>query len=277
MKGFKFFSIFLLILQVAAAGCSSNMAQMPVIGRSRTLTVLAAVSLTESFNEIGKLFETQNSGVSVTLVYAGSQQLVQQIGQGADADVFASASLKYMQAAVQAKRVSEGASKTFVKNRLVVIYPKANPGGIIDLKDLTKPGLKVVLADKSVPAGQYALDFLDKANQNPGFDPFFKANVLKNVVSYEDNVKSVYTKVALGEADAGIVYVTDTTIGAADKVSRLDIPDMFSTIATYPIAPILDSKNADLADAFIAFVLSQEGQAILSRHGFIPVSISSDS
>jgi molybdate transport system substrate-binding protein len=230
---------------------------------------LAAASLTESFTELGKLFETQHPGVKVVFNYAGSQQLAQQLDQGVDADVFASASAKYMDAAVTSKRVNKDDAKTFVKNRLVVIFPKDNPGGLKALKDLAKSGLKLDLADKAVPVGQYALDFLDKAVKDSGFDPQFKDNVLKNVVSYEANVKAVVTKIALGEADAGIVYVTDISADAISKIGKLDIPDTLNTVATYPIAPISDSKNPDLARAFVAFVLSPEGQALMAKYGFI--------
>lgn len=226
----------------------------------------------ESFTELGKMFETQNPGVKVSFNFAGSQQLAQQLDQGAGADVFASASPKYMDAAVTSKRVNKVDAKTFVKNRLVVIFPKDNPAGLKALTDLANPGLKLDLADKSVPVGQYALDFLDKAVKDPGFDPQFKVNVVKNVVSYEDNVKSVLTKVSLGEVDAGIVYVTDITAAAAAKVGKLDIPDALNIIATYPIAPISDSKNADLAKAFVALVLSPEGQQVMAKYGFIPAA-----
>ena len=156
---------------------------------SKSLMVLAAASLTESFSELGKLFEARNPGVKVTFSYAGSQQLAQQLDQGVPADVFASASTKYMDVAVTSKRVNKDDSKTFVKNQLVVIYPKANPAVLKELKDLAKPGLKLDLANKAVPVGQYALDFLDKASKDAAFDPQFKENVLKNIVYYEENVK----------------------------------------------------------------------------------------
>ena len=234
----------------------------------RTLTVLAAASLTDSFNEMGKLFESKNPGVAVAFNYAGSQVLAQQLDQGAPADVFASASPKYMNAAVTSKRVNQSDSQNFVKNRLVVIFPKDNPAGLKTLQDLAKSGLKIDLEDKSVPAGQYSLDFLDKAVKDPDFDPKFKDNVLKNVVSYETDVKAVVSKVSLGEADAGIVYITDYNV-AVDKLGKLDIPDSLNTIATYPIAPIADSKNPVLAKAFVALVLSPEGQAIMAKYGFV--------
>ncbi len=277
------YSIGLLLLSallLAATACTPQPAAIPQITAAtistevpiepKTLTVLAAASLTESFTEIGALFESQNPGVTVVFSFAGSQQLAQQIGQGAEADVFASASKKYMDAVVETNHIEKENAKTFVKNRLVVVYPRDNPFRLTTLKDLAKPGLKLDLADKSVPAGQYSLDFLDKAIQDSAYGPAFKDEVLKNVVSYEDNVKAVFTKVALGEVDAGIVYVTDITPDGADKVGRLDIPDELNTIANYPIAPLSASKNADLAKALVDLVLSPAGQGILEKHGFIP-------
>jgi molybdate transport system substrate-binding protein len=275
-------SILLLVL-LASAACSpqpapttlpaaptpSNAPVQPA-ARATTLTVLAAASLTESFTELGKMFEANHPGVKVDFSFAGSQQLAQQLNQGAGADVFASASPKYVEAAVQANRVNQDDAKTFVKNRLVVIYPKDNPAGLKALRDLARSGLKLDLADKSVPVGQYALDFLNRAIKDPGFDPQFKANVLKNVVSYEDNVKSVVAKVSLGEVDAGIVYVSDVTPDAAAKIGILAIPDALNTVATYPIAPIIGSKHPDLAKAFVALVLSAGGQAVMAKYGFIP-------
>lgn len=259
----------------APAPTEAPTAEAPAPASSKTMTVMAAASLTESFTEMGKAFEAKNPDVKVTFNFAGSQQLALQLSQGAEADVFASASKKYMDSAVESKRVNKEDSKTFVKNRLVVIYPKDNPAGIKELKDLAKSGLKLDLADKSVPVGQYSLDFLDKAIKDTAFGSQYKDDVIKNVVSYEDNVKAVLTKVSLGEADAGIVYVTDITANAADKIGKLDIPDALNSIATYPIAPLSDSKNADLAKAFVALVLSPDGQAIMSKYNFVPAGESS--
>jgi molybdate transport system substrate-binding protein len=270
---FKALSFLLLLVLLLTAGCAPAAATVTQTTAPasipQTLNVMAGASLNESFTELGKLFETQNPGVKVTFSFAGSQQLAQQLDQGADADVFASASKKYMDAAVTSKRVNPGDARTFAENRLVVITPKDNPAGITALKDLAKAGVKLDLADKAVPVGQYTLDFLDKAITDPGFDAQYKDNVLKNVVSYENNVKAVVTKVALGEVDAGIVYVTDITADTAAKVGTLDIPDALNTVAAYPIAPISDSKNPELAKAFVALVLSPDGQAILAKYGFI--------
>jgi molybdate transport system substrate-binding protein len=236
----------------------------------QTVTVLAAASLTAPFQDLGKEFETAHPGVKVAFSFAGSQQLAQQLDQGAPADVFASASKSYMDAAVKSNRVDQSTVQTFAYNRLVVIFPIANPAGIKTLQDLAKPGLKLDLEAQAVPAGQYSLTFLDKASKDPGFSPSYKDNVIKNVVSYEDNVKSVLTKVSLGEADAGIVYVSDDTGDVTSKLGKLDIPDALNTVATYPIAPISDSKNPDLAKAFVALVMSAHGQAALAKYSFIP-------
>jgi len=247
------------------------------IQQPMTLTVLAAASLTESFTELGTLFEAAHPHIQVVFNFAGSQQLAQQLAEQAPADVFASASQKYMKEAIDSGRVISGADQIFAKNALVVIYPKANPAGLAALTDLTKPGLKLVLGAKEVPIGQYAVDFLDKASQDPAYGATFKDDVLKNVVSYEDNVKSVVTKVVLGEADAGIVYLTDVTPDAAEKVDKIIIPDEINVIATYPMAAIADSAYPIEADAFVKFVLSEEGQAVLAKYNFTPVGSSSTS
>jgi molybdate transport system substrate-binding protein len=235
-----------------------------------TLDVFAAASLTGAFNEIGKAFEAKNPGVKIIFNYAGSQQLAQQISSGAPVDVFASANLTQMDAAAKSGRIDAAAEQNFVKNRLVVIFPKANPGGVQTLQDMAKPGLKLLLADKSVPVGQYALSFLDNAAKDSRYGTGYKAAVLKNVVSYEQDVKSVLTKVELGEADAGIVYTTDAATDSAGKTTQLAIPEPLNVIATYPIAALKDSPNLPLAQAFVADVLSADGQSVLTKYGFIP-------
>jgi len=235
------------------------------------LNVFAAASLTNAFEEIGQHFEAQHPGVTVVFNFAGSQQLAQQINEGAPADVFASANRTQMEIVIKAGGVVSDTQKTFVRNRLVVVFPQDNQAKLTTLQDLTKPGLKLVFAAKEVPVGQYSFDLLDKAIADPAFGATYKDDVLKNVVSYEDNVKAVLTKVALGEADAGIVYTSDVSGADAGKVGQLDIPDALNVIASYPIAPIQTSKQAELAQAFVDWVLSPDGQALLAKHNFIPV------
>jgi len=243
----------------------------PAQPKAIPLNVFAAASLTTSFTEIGKAFEAKVPGITVTFNFAGSQQLAQQINSAAPADVFASANQAQMDAVARGGRIDQGASKPFVNNRLVVIYPKANPAGIQTLQDLAKPGVKLILADKSVPVGQYSLNFLDNAVKDPTLGAGYKDAVLKNVVSFEQDVKSVLTKLTLGEADAGIVYTTDAATGAAGKISQLAIPDRLNVIAVYPIAVVNDSPNLPSAQAFVDYILSPDGQAILTKYGFIPV------
>ena len=236
-----------------------------------SLTVFAAASLTDAFQTISTNFSTAHPGVEVVFNFAGSQQLAQQIGQGAPADLFASANASQMAVAIESGRVVSGTEQLFVRNRLVVVTPADNPAGIATLADLAKPGLQIVLATKEVPVGQYALDFLDKAEADGTLGAGYRDAVLANVVSYEENVRTVLAKVTLGEADAGIVYRSDVTPTAAEQVQRIDIPDNLNTIASYPIAPLSDSPHAALAQQFIDYLLSPAGQQILEDAGFMPL------
>ena len=152
----------------------------------------------------------------------------------------------------------------------MAIYPRDNPAHLNSLSDLARPGVRLVIAAKEVPVGQYTLDFLDKAAQNPAYGPAYKQAVLANIVSLEANVKSVVGKVALGEADVGIVYSSDLAGTGGEKLGKLDIPDALNVVAIYPIAVVSDSPAPALAQAFVAAVLSPEGQAVLSKYQFLP-------
>jgi molybdate transport system substrate-binding protein len=175
------------------------------------LMVFTAASLTESYGAMGKQFEAAHPGVKVVTNFAGSQQLHAQLEQGAQADVSASANTKEMNATIQSSLVVSGTQKTCARNRLVVIFPKDNPGEIATLADLARPGLKLVVADKAVPVGRSTLNMLGKKSQDPTYGADFADKVQKNVVSRENDVKAVLGKVRLGEADAGVVYATDVT------------------------------------------------------------------
>jgi len=266
-------------LAALLAGCAAAPAPAPSptvvalaspAGSSVELTVFAAASLTDSFTAIGRTFEATNPGTRVTFNFAGSNDLAAQIGKGAPADVFASANLAQLNALVKSGQIADGESRTFARNRLVVIVPATNPAKLTTLADLARPGLKLVLADKSVPVGQYALDFLDKASADPSFGSTYKVNVVKNVVSYEQDVKAVVSKISLGEGDAGVVYATDVTPAIADKLGEIAIPDALNTVATYPVAAIKGSKQPALAQKFVDYLLSADGQAILAQWGFLP-------
>ncbi len=237
---------------------------------AREIIIFAAASLRDAFNEIGSRFEQTTSSARVRFNFAGSQQLAEQIKQGAPADVFASANARQMNNVISSGRVTSGTQQIFVQNRLVVVVAQ-NASPVQSLADLAQPGAKIVLAERAVPAGQYALEFLQKASNTAEFGRTFSQTVLANVVSYEEDVRAVFSKVALGEADAGIVYTSDVVAGKDNAVRTIAIPDDLNTLAAYPIAALNDSENAALAKQFIDFVLDKEGQAILARYGFIPV------
>lgn len=252
----------------------------PLAAQERSLTVFAAASLTEAFTEAGRIFESREPGLEIRFNFAGSQQLALQIKEGAAADVFASADERWMSTARDRGLVSDD-SREFARNRLVAIVPTANPGRVDRLQDLGKRGLKIVLAAEAVPAGKYAREALRKLATAPGLGADYERRVLANVVSDEENVKAVVAKVQLGEADAGIVYRSDITAAVARAVRMLEIPKAYNVIATYPIAVLKDARNPMAARAFVAFLLSGEGQALLERHGLLrntePVSATVDS
>lgn len=274
----KVLSILLLAMLLFTAACTAQATPTAAPATEApttepvTLTVMAAASLTEPFQEIGAAFEAAHPNVTVEFSFAGSQTLADQLDQGAPADVFASASTKYMDSAISDGRVDKDTSKAFAMNKLVVIYPKDNPVQIATLADLVKPGIKIDLASEDVPVGKYSITFLENASKDATLGETYKEDFLKNVVSYEDNVKAVLTKVSLGEADAGIVYVSDISGDFADKVGKLTIPDTLNSIATYPIAPVANSANLDIANAFVEMVMSEDGQAILNKYNFFPAA-----
>lgn len=259
MKRLLYLALLLFLILSACSGIDHS--------TPRTLTIYAAASLTDAFTEMGKAFESSHPGVTVNFNFGGSQNLRTQIEQGASADVFAAANSKEMDTLVTETFVNAETPKVFLTNQLILVLPKNNPAEIVTLEDLSKPGVKLVLAAEDVPAGKYARQILENLNATFGSD--YKDKVLANVVSNEDNVKQAVTKVQLGEADASIVYVSDAV--AAPELQQIEIPADRNVIAQYPIAPLAKSANSDLANQFIAYVLSAKGQAILKKWGFTPV------
>ena len=237
--------------------------------KTTTLTVFAAASLTNAFSEIGTNFSSIHPDVRVVYNFAGSNQLAAQIGEGAPVDIFASANGTQMNVAIEAGRIISGTQRTFVRNRLVVVTPRDNPAGLSSLQDLATPGVKIIFAAAAVPVGEYSLAFLDKAEADGSLGTGYKEAVIANLVSYEENVRAVLTKVSLDEADAGIVYTSDVG-AAADEVVQIEIPDNLNTIANYPIAPLHDTPNREMAQQFVDFVLSPAGQEVLAKYGFTP-------
>lgn len=235
------------------------------------LTIFTAASLTEAFKELGANIEQANPGTKVIFNFAGSPTLRTQLAQGARADVFASADEPNMQGA-QKEGTIASEPRFFVRNQLSVIVPTANPGQVMRLQDLAKPGVKLVLTKKEVPVGNYSHQALAKMSQDAAFGSEFATRVLANLVSEETNVKQVVAKVQLGEADAGIVYSSDVTPAVRGAVQVLAIPKPLNVTAQYPIAVVRDAPNAAGARAFIDYVLSPAGQAILTKHGFLAVT-----
>jgi molybdate transport system substrate-binding protein len=233
------------------------------------LTVFAAASLSDAFEAIEQELEAATPNLSITYNFGGSQALVTQLEEGAQADVFASANTAQMEVAIEAD-LAASPPVPFVHNRLAIVTPADNPADIRDLADLGKEGILLVLAQSEVPAGRYARESVClMASHTTTYGSDFVARVAANVVSEEEDVRDVLAKVALGEADAGIVYISDA-VAADDQVQVIDIPDEVNVIATYPVAVLAQGDQA-LGSAFIAYLLSDEGQALLERFGFQPV------
>jgi len=237
----------LVALQAAVAACNGTSTSQPIGNDVRhKVVVFAASSLTDAFTALGKTYEQSHQRTTVTFSFAASSDLVQQVQQGAPADVVATASTKTMD---QVSKELTAPAQPFARNRLVVVTEPGNPKHISTLADLANSGVLVVLAAEGVPAGDYARQ------------AFADAGVTPHPKSLEDNVRGVLTKVELGEADAGIVYVTDARV-AGSKVTSVPIPN--APIATYPIGAVTREGRE-----FVDFVLSSQGQQILARYGFL--------
>lgn len=245
------------------AACTTLFTVVSVVGAAADDTarpatsgvlVLAAASLTDAFKAMGAEFEKSRPGMTVQFSFASSSTLVQQISEGAPGDVFASAEEANMQKAADAGELA-GPARIFATNSLVIAVPAGNPKHIASLADLTKGGLSLALAAPTVPAGKYAAQV------------FANAGLPLPPASQEVDVRAVLNKVALDEADAGIVYVTDIK-AASGKVEAVPIAPKDNVVARYPIATLKHAANANGAAAFADFVVSPAGRAILERFGF---------
>jgi molybdate transport system substrate-binding protein len=247
---------FAAVLLAACGSSSGNASTSPSL--SGTVSVFAAASLTAAFNALGTDFQGANSGVTMKFNFAGTPTLVTQIEQGAPADVFASADTTNMDK-LKGDGFTAGTPHVFARNKLEIVVARGNPKGITGLADLAKPGVIYITEAPTVPAGKYALQALKMAG------------VTVTPKSLETDVRSVVSKIELGEADAGIVYTTDVT-AAGSKVTGVPIPDANNVIATYPIVAVKATTNAAVANAFVAYVLSATGQAKLQSFGFLSAS-----
>ena len=233
-----------LALALALVACAAQ---------AEELTVFAAASLREAFSEVARAFEARHPGVHVALQFAGSQELRVQIENGAPADVFASADDRQMALA----REQALSPAVFARNLPVLIVPRDNPAGLRSFADLPK-ARRIVLAAREVPIGAYSARILSAAH----------LDVEARVVSRELNVRQVLAKVALGEADAGIVYRTDAR--GHPEVQQIEIPRELNVVAEYPIAALRRAPHPALAKDFVALVLSPAGREALARFGFMP-------
>lgn len=246
----------LALALLALAGCGSGSSGGGGTGSDGvTLRVLAAASLTETFTALGEQFEADNPGTTVEFSFGPSSGLAEQITNGAPADVFASASPATMQTVVDSGD-AEG-PQDFATNRAEIAVPTDNPGGVKGLGDLADPDVKVAVCDPTVPCGVLAADV------------FASAGLDVTPVTEEEDVKAVLTKVSLGEVDAGLVYVTDVKAAAGD-VRGIEIPAADAASTTYPIAPLVRSRYAEQAQAFVDLVRSERGRQALKDAGFGP-------
>jgi molybdate transport system substrate-binding protein len=236
------------LMLLLISGCSP--AEQP----ANKIIVFAAASLKKTFTDIGEHFKAKNPGASVEFAFAGSSDLVTQLTQGAHADVFASADAKNMDKAAQAGLVA-GDPVNFASNTLTIAVAPGNPKKITSFKDLTRQGLNVVVCAAQVPCGSAT----EKVEQETGVE--------LNPVSEESAVTDVLNKVETGQADAGIVYVTDAKV-AGEKVAQVSFPDAAGAVNTYPIAVLREAKSQQLARKFVDLVTGDEGQKALAAAGF---------
>lgn len=245
-----------------------SLTAMPLASAQTDLTIYAATSLTDAFESLASAFEAEQPGVSLHLNFSSSSSLAAQIIAGAPADIFASANEKQMELAVADGRIDGETARAFAHNRLVLALPVDNPAGIESVRDLADEGYLLVLAAAGTPIRAYTDAMLQSHHDEFGAD--FSLRVRRNLASEESNVRQVVARLALGEADAGIVYQTDALGDVADQLLVIEIDAARNQLAAYSIAPLSDSANLDLAAQFIDFVLDDAGRAILTEHGFCP-------
>ena len=257
-----------IVVALAALGCGSDDDEPGSSGTTTTGTsapadelegdiqVAAAASLTEAFEELAQMFEDEHPGVTVTPEFGPSSGLSDGILEGQPADVFASADEANMQKLVDGDAVDESAVQVFANNRPEIAVPAGNPGGVEGLDDFARGELLVGLCAEDVPCGKFARTVLDGAGIAPAID------------TNEVDVKALLGKIEGDDLDVGMVYHTDV-VAAGDAVEGIEIPEEENVIAVYPIAPLSDSENADVAQAFVDFIASPEALAVLEEYGFL--------
>jgi molybdate transport system substrate-binding protein len=268
-------AIVLLISAMIAAGCTSPTpapASTPTATpvSKTTITVFAAASLSAAFNQTKAQFEVLHPEANIVYNFDSSGTLQTQIEQGAQPDVFASAASSNMNALKNAGLMNNSTVVNFAKNKLALIVPANNPASITGLADLNKTGLKLVVCGSTVPCGKYAIQMLQTLRNTTGYGSAYYDTVVANEKSQEPSATSAVTKVATGEADVAVVYASDVQEKYQSSVKTITIPDSMNVIATYPLGVTVSSKNPALAKAFVDYVVSADGQAIMASSHFLP-------
>jgi len=273
-RGMRRLGVFFIGLGMFAAlalglgGCGSKTESKT---QKRELQVFAAAVLTEAFTEIEQIFEQRHPGVDVKISFAATSILRLQVEQGARPPVFESADEKNIRTLEQGGYII-GKPSTLAYNKLTLIVPAPNAAKINSLGDLARPGVALVGCSPEVPIGAYTLQMLEKVEKSGNHGPDYAKLVKANFRSLEPNVKGIATKIMLGEADAGICYVSDINPEVAKRVKVIPIPDEQNVLAAHYIGLVKGAPNLDLGQEFVRLALSPEGQAVLARHGLIPVN-----
>jgi molybdate transport system substrate-binding protein len=256
----------LLAVATAVAACTAPAASPSPSAAPVELAVYSAASLTAPLESVKAGYESEHQGIRLTLALDSSAALRTQIEQGAPADLFLSADVTNPQKLVDAGLAS-GPVTTYAGNHLIVVVPKANPASITTPADLARPGVRIVAAGEKVPITVYTIQLIERLGAQPGYPADFGSAYESNVASREDNVKAIVTKVELGEADAGIVYVTDALV--SDKLATVEVPPAAAVTATYGGVVVAASTHGADAAALLTWLAGPDGQAILADFGFV--------
>lgn len=263
-------TVILMLGLIAAAGCTGA---QPSDGQSpdrKELVVFAAASITGALTDIAQEYEAAHPDTKIVLNFDNSQALCTQIDHGARADLFLSASPTQMTALQGKGAIDNDTVRIVAKNQLALIVPDANAAGIYGVSDLARPGIRLVLGTGTAPFGDYTRQVIAKMADDEAYGPEFRDAVMANVISEEPTVPSLVAKLRLGEADAGIAYVSDVSAGDRDALTTIPLPEQYAVIATYPLGILTGSRSREQALAFAEYIVSPEGTAVLARYGFAP-------
>jgi len=259
------FLVFLIVLLFV--GVIYGNLSAPDAKNVEEITVYAAASLTESFNEIKEVYESNNRNIKINLNFAGSQTLKTSLENGGKADVFVSANLKYMDELKNKGFINN--YRVLLHNRLVLVRNISGPFSAKNLSDLSKDGVRIAVGDKNVPVGSYWEQALDSSVKDGEIPLDIKARIDKNIKTRELNVKDVLSKVLLGEVDFGVVYKSDVTTGNEDKVEEIELNAFSECDVEYPVAILNNAEGRAEVEKFYNFLIAQECKDILKKYRFV--------